>query len=362
MKRSPRNLGKKDGIRILIVLACFFFFYLFVFTSTPPTYEHEPIEKYDLTDANVFQTIPFFKKGTYIRAADDVTLVTQVSLDRLQRLQSMAETWGGPISASVYVKHEKYLSKIDAFRNRSRSVEKLVDFHVLFANKTRYPVNNLRNLAIDNSRTDLILVLDADFVTSGKMHSYLSSFAALLKANDNLAYVVPAFSSNLPAGYLPKSKQDLLRAIKRNDVDLVNTGPCPKCHKPTNYAKWQTATEPYKVEYKWIYEPYLVINKATLKEKFDERLKGYGFDKNTHTYALAVAGYTFEVLPDAFVIHLNHEVADWDGPSIQDQLWDALKYVCDILPAVKTKYGYFPNSPLFDEPVGNDACFSRDHW
>jgi hypothetical protein len=87
---------------------------------------------------------------------------------------------------------------------------------------------------------------------------------------------------------------------------------------------------------------------------------------------------------------MNHEVADWDGPSIQDQLvhfthlhpltftlsfshllspsllnftqWGALKYVCSILPEVKIKYGYTPDKSLFNEPVGDQACFSQNHW
>lgn len=40
----------------------------------------------------------------------------------------------------------------------------------------------------------------------------------------------------------------------------------------------------------------------------------------SNTYTLAVAGYKFVVLPEPFVIHLNHPEAAWDGPSIQEQL------------------------------------------
>lgn len=274
----------------------------------------------------------------------------------------MVEIWRAPISVAVYVKQDADLNVIDEFFNKSETVHTFADFHVLFANKTRYPVNNLRNLALKNSQTDLVMILDADFVTSSGMHQYLSEFGHQLKGNEKLAFVVPAFSSDIKPTSLPKTKTDLLPAIHSKQVQLVNDGPCPKCHGPTDYERWQQSVEPYEVLYKWIYEPYLFLNKAYLLELFDERLKGYGFDKNTHSYALAVAGYRFVVLPQPFVIHLNHEVAAWDGPSIQDQLWQALDYVCDILPSIKRKYGYNPNMRLFEEPATHSECFSRDHW
>jgi len=225
-------------------------------------------------------------------------------------------------------------------------------------------VNNLRNLALKNARTSWVLLLDADFIPSPNMSERLSTIARSDlhdSSGEKRAYVIAAFSSSLPLTNLPRVKSDLIHAIRNNTVTAANHLSCRKCHGPTNYEQWYFTTDPYEVLYKWIYEPFIMINKDRLVELFDERLKGYGFDKNTHAFALAVVGYHFIVLPELFAIHLNHPRADWDGGDIQQQLWDALKIVCEILATTKQKYGYLSIEQLFNEPIGN-SCFSRDHW
>lgn len=323
-----------------------------------------PVEKYTFSDGNSFRMDTFYKKSTYDRKDSDVTLITQVSPDRISRLVDMATSWSGPISAAVYVKDEdEELPIIDELVDSSEPVRKFVDFHILYANKTRYPVNNLRNMALVNSRTSWILILDADFVTSQNMHDYLSEIGQKdrLSNDKKQVFVVPAFSSDLRPHKLPKTKSDLLRAVSSRTVIPVNEKICPKCHGPTDYRRWYDATEPYKALYRWIYEPYLMMNKDQLSELFDERLKGYGFDKNSHVFTLATSGYDFVVLPEPFVIHLNHETADWDGGNLLEQQFESLKIVCDILPSSKDKNGLNPEISYFGEPLG-DTCMTRDHW
>lgn len=356
----------KPRERLYIKVGCFLavIYILYNYVLVPVEFVVVPVEVYDLTSTNSFRTIPFYTTSKYKRGKHDVTLITQVSVDRLFRVQNMAESWEGPISAAVYMKNDTLeMLIIDELVKTSNAVDQYVDFHILFANKTRYPVNNLRNLALTKARTSFVMILDADFVTSKNMHEYLSEVGkrSNMLEESRLAYVIPAFSSSLRLHKIPKTKQELLITIQDDTVEIVNKRPCKKCHGPTDYENWYTATEPYEAEYRWIYEPYLMLNKDNLAELFDERLKGYGFDKNTHVFALATAGYRFFVLPEPFVIHLNHDQGDWDGGSIQTQLWEALDVVCALIPETKKNYGYQPDVPLFDEPVG-DTCKSKDHW
>lgn len=353
-------------MRLSCFLIAVYMIYGYYLLSSDPgdTHKNVPVEKYTFSDGNSFRMDTFFKKSTYARKESDVTLITQVSPDRLSRLVDMATSWAGPISAAVYVKDaDEELPIIDELVDTSEPVRKFVDFHILYANKTRYPVNNLRNMALMNSRTSLILILDADFVTSQNMHDYLSEIGQrdMLNNDKKQVFVVPAFSSDLRPHKLPKTKSDLLRAVNSRTVIPVNEKICPKCHGPTDYRRWYDATEPYKALYRWIYEPYLMMNKDQLSELFDERLKGYGFDKNSHVFTLATYGYDFVVLPDPFVIHLNHETADWDGGNLLEQQFESLKIVCDILPSSKEKNGLNPDISYFGEPL-TDTCMSRDHW
>eukprot|EP01133_Synstelium_polycarpum_P008443 gene8443-9932_t len=204
--------------------------------------------------------------------------------------------------------------------------------------------------------------MDADFIPPLGMYNYLEKYATKDISSKNLiAYVVPSFASSLPRLSLPDTKDKLLLATESETIIPTNLKVCPRCHTPTNYKRWYTETQPYEAEYKWIYEPYLMFRRDQL-EPFDERLKGYGFDKNSHTFGMAVQGFKFMVLPNAWIVHMNHPKQVWDGTdSFDEQMWDSLKVVCEILPSSKAKYGYKPNEQLYDEPL-EENCYSREHW
>lgn len=72
---------------------------------------------------------------------------------------------------------------------------------------------------------------------------------------------------------------------------LVNTSPLPlryhvwpKGHAPTNYAKWRTATTPYKVEWEPDFEPYVVVRRDC--PEYDQRFVGFGWNKVSHVMEL----------------------------------------------------------------------------
>jgi len=78
----------------------------------------------------------------------------------------------------------------------------------------------------------------------------------------------------------------------------------PKGHSPTNYAKWRTATTPYRVGWEQDFEPYVVVKKGI--PSYDQRFLGFGWNKVSHIMELDVLGYEFVVLPNAFIIHMPH--------------------------------------------------------
>ena len=48
---------------------------------------------------------------------------------------------------------------------------------------------------------------------------------------------------------------------------------------------------------------------------------GYGHDKSSHTYHLHLAGYKFIVIPDAFVVHIDHGVPTWRNNANKTRIW-----------------------------------------
>ncbi|GAM29082.1 hypothetical protein SAMD00019534_122580 [Acytostelium subglobosum LB1] len=311
-----------------------------------------------------FKTQPFYHSAS-LEHKDKyhVTIVTQSSVDRLDRIALMADRWRAPISVALFIRDvNDDLPKLDKILSSNILLREFADIHLLHANKTRYPVNNLRNLAITNSRTDFVLLMDADFIITAGTHDYMLPYIKKVQeTGEKVAFVFPSFSSSYQPNLLPDDKASLLELINKDLVSPSNMRYCPRCHSPTNYNRWYKESEAYELEYKWIYEPYLMFNRSQ-SELFDERFKGYGFDKNSQVFTMAVMGFKFKVQPASYIIHINHEQSKWDGEEeINEQQWDALRVLCDMIPSVKTRYGYEVSKKVFDEPLPAE-CYSDQHW
>lgn len=58
----------------------------------------------------------------------------------------------------------------------------------------------------------------------------------------------------------------------------------PKGHAPTDYAKWRTATTPYRVDWEPDFEPYVVVQRDC--PRYDRRFVGFGWNKVAHVMEL----------------------------------------------------------------------------
>lgn len=68
-----------------------------------------------------------------------------------------------------------------------------------------------------------------------------------------------------------------------------------KGHAPTNYAKWRTATTPYKVEWEADFEPYVVVRRDC--PEYDQRFVGFGWNKVSHIMELdALVRYLYSCI------------------------------------------------------------------
>ncbi|KAI8494752.1 hypothetical protein Bbelb_273570 [Branchiostoma belcheri] len=224
---------------------------------------------------------------------DTVTLVTQVSMDRITMLDRIIRHWDGPMAVALYVPttSEKPDTNHDWKRyyiNKKLRHPKFRTFCsvlAVYANvvNDEYPINYLRNLALQMVKSKYVFLLDADFIPSP---NFQENFRLLITdesdPTDRNAYVVPAF-------------------------EFLEEQESPESHRPTDYQRWYAEEQVYPVStYQDKFEPYLVLRMSSSLPLYDERFSGYGMNKVTHTMELLAAGYQFLVLPNVWAIHVPH--------------------------------------------------------
>ncbi|KAH7968110.1 hypothetical protein HPB52_005827 [Rhipicephalus sanguineus] len=117
---------------------------------------------------------------------NDVTLVAQLSMDRLQMVEAVCKHWEGPISLALYMSD----SEVQQFLSYTLSSEilqsrKNVGYHIVYKDGTFYPVNMLRNVALQQVNTPFVFLTDIDFLPMHGLYEYLkrSVFALGLESS-----------------------------------------------------------------------------------------------------------------------------------------------------------------------------------
>uniref|UniRef100_A0A673BZG4 LARGE xylosyl- and glucuronyltransferase 2 n=1 Tax=Sphaeramia orbicularis TaxID=375764 RepID=A0A673BZG4_9TELE len=225
---------------------------------------------------------------------------------RLQMLEAICKHWEGPISLALYMSDAeaqqflRYAQASEVLKNR-----KNVGYHVVYKEGQFYPVNLVRNVALKNANTPYVFLTDVDFLPMYGLYDYLRrSVVQMDMSNTKKALVVPAFETLRYRLSFPKSKAELLSMLDMGTLYTFRYHVWPKGHAPTNYAKWRTATTPYKVEWEPDFEPYVVVKRDC--PEYDQRFVGFGWNKVSHIMELDAQEYDLMVLPNAFMIHMPH--------------------------------------------------------
>lgn len=223
----------------------------------------------------------------------------------------------GPISATIHINdndssREKEFDLLYQMINENPDIIRYVDIH-LIVDKYDRQFNMWRNTAKLYSRTEYIMMLDIDFYLCTDFRTKILQDSNLMNMlrQGHTALVVPAFeyliqSDGKDPTKFPTTKQDLLQEIfEEEKLDMFHVA-WQKGHSATNYAKWYTTNEPYKVEeYNFSYEPYVIFKKQG-SPWCDERFIGYGANKAACLYEIYLSGIGYYVLPDDFLIHQSH--------------------------------------------------------
>ena len=322
------------------------------------------------------------------RSIDDITVCTNSDFDRLYMLAGQCSSWGGPVSAVVYLPLELFSPQNRALVAEAK--RQLAALHaeveargdctldlVLVSEVLRpeamwsFPYNSLRNQAIARTRTKLLILLDVDFLLrwggagggwgwapkslpavaygtvqsgarlllqaarpaaddpppsippapshSANLRAHLLAeprFSALVTdAYINLDVVVlPAFETKpgLPLAQGTAIAERAIQGTKKQVFKLFRAGKLVQFapfflrgHGPTEHKRWFGARQQYPAVYATGFEPFVLMSRVHVPW-YDERFRGYGWDKITHIFQLARSGYNLMVHPTAFLVHRPH--------------------------------------------------------
>ncbi|XP_012500658.1 PREDICTED: glycosyltransferase-like protein LARGE2 [Propithecus coquereli] len=263
----------------------------------------------------------------------DVTLVAQLSMDRLQMLEALCRHWPGPMSLALYLtdaEAQQFLRFVEA--SPVLSARQDVAYHVVYREGPLYPINQLRNVALAQALTPYVFLSDIDFLPAYSLYDYLrASIEQLgLGSRRKAALVVPAFETLHYRFSFPTSKAELLALLDAGALHTFRYHEWPRGHAPTDYARWREAEAPYRVQWAADYEPYVVVPRDC--PRYDPRFVGFGWNKVAHIVELDAQEFELLVLPEAFTIHLPH------APSLDISRFRSSPTYRDCLQALKDEF------------------------
>ena len=283
-----------------------------------------------------------------------ISIVTQCTVSRLELVFQSIRNWNEIVSLAIYVSMEDNLIESEIiirsfFNYIENNCKTILDISILYetefksSNKldfidkivngtllehgVQYPVNHLRNIALQVVETDFVFLLDADFKPNDNFTHYIRKYYQMhldkMKNESNIALVIAAFEFKITN----KSKHqyqvpaDMTSLIKQYEDKLTqpfHEQACNPCHAPTNYklfhklatssilTNFNDVHKPYKIRPSNVYEPYVIINTRFLN-RYDARFRGYSNNKIVHLqYIRKVQKRSFYVLPNLFVFHQDH--------------------------------------------------------
>mmetsp|Transcript_20231 Transcript_20231/g.58034 ORF Transcript_20231/g.58034 Transcript_20231/m.58034 type:complete len:581 (+) Transcript_20231:143-1885(+) len=283
----------------------------------------------------------FYRRGS--QKVGDVTIFTQLTIDRIERLEQMAKEFDGPISAAVYLGFNGNISteqeQLNEAYEQSSALKRFVDIHLVFDRKmpwysitpsddnglnhgrNPYPINLLRQIALDGTETEWVWYLEADMAPMRNARTILTErWGDMMEAHKQhlgkAVFVTPVYESkeNVLVSNAPSNKEELLD-MRANHV-LVRIGQRLKSHRALAYEQWELQTKPrgdsaflpysektgFKLKKQ---EPYFIGRKRDYVP-FDVLFMGVNKDKELHLENVNDFGFSFVLHPDVALINFDN--------------------------------------------------------
>lgn len=113
--------------------------------------------------------------------------------------------------------------------------------------KEYHPINILRNVGLRNINTPYVFLADIDFLPMYGLYNNLRSYISIFRHMEKKALIIPAFETQRYRSRFPRSKNELVQMLDNKSIFIFRYDVWASGHAPTNYIKWKTAKEPYKV-------------------------------------------------------------------------------------------------------------------
>jgi hypothetical protein len=175
------------------------------------------------------------------------------------------------------------LKQVASWHREFNLAAEFLDVHIVLnqPGNTNYPINFLRNVAMNYCVQSLGFVVDADASVSGNSAKFTAEVkaAAMTSASDSDSqdgdatsgsdeegfekriFIVPAleFTAKLAVEDqekfdVPHDKSDALRLVRQHIVQPMHKY-FPPAYGPTDYARWYKTKSPYEVPYELFFEP-----------------------------------------------------------------------------------------------------------
>ena len=316
---------------------------------------------------------------------DDVTLITQGTIDRLKNMDHLNAVWPGPkvVVFAIYNSSADDAPIANAHRTSIlRAAAGWTNVRVLFCTlRAKYdfftkefpekkhvllPINTLRNLGIDNAQTNYVFPLDIDFIPSRHLYSKLiRTYLPLVHGIDRVTLVLPHYETlkcdgkvrvphtfselqiQLEQGHaqpfhvsttflIPLDWPSTPRSCEREGNNIWTPG-----IKTTNYNRWyresregcegifplKTQGGPQADRY---YEPFTVFRRVEADSRrvprYPEQFVGRFKNKIAFITLLRAHRYRFFTVRKEFVIHIPHKISNQSTPEMESLLLTMRKW------------------------------------
>jgi len=270
------------------------------------------------------------------KAGDEIgfTLVMQLSWDRSWMLDPICQRWRSPVAVAVYVPagDEHLFDPAEVAQECRANGMRMHIFRDDRGGPAMFPVNQLRNAALNLVRTTHFLYSDVDHWPMDGLAEQLHEVA---RANPKVfasrydSLVVPTFEhADQSACDEHVGTPELQRCLEAEAAtttpltfeeirDCYDDQRCqmyhkhfPFSHTSTDYEKvFETQANDIRmlecIESER-YEPYLVMRYSAVVPYFDERFVGYGLNKIQWLWTLRMLGFRWGVAPQSFLFHVKH--------------------------------------------------------